>query len=94
MSTEEQQERIIIPDENGEEHLFEILLNFDVHATESSYLALIPAEQKEDEEVEVYVFRYEDEGDGEDDLKLFQIETDDEWEIVEETMQTLLDEDL
>ncbi len=90
---EEEKERIIIPDENGEEHLFEVLYKFDIDETEASYIALIPVEQKDDDEVEVYAFRYEENGDEEDDIALFPIETDEEWEIVEEMFETLSEED-
>lgn len=90
----EKEERIIIPDENGEEHLFEVLFTFDVEQTGHSYIAVIPAEQKEGDEVEVFAFRYEEKGNEEDDLALFQIESDEEWEMVEEMLNTLTDEDL
>ncbi|MDY0405497.1 DUF1292 domain-containing protein [Virgibacillus sp. 179-BFC.A HS] len=88
----EEKERIIIPDENGEEHLFEVLFTFDVDETGQSYIAVVPAEQKDDDEVEVYAFRYEEKGQ-EDDLSLFPIEEDDEWELVEEMLNTLADEE-
>lgn len=90
---EEEKERIIIPDENGEEHLFEVLYKFDIDETETSYIALIPVEQKDNDEVEVYAFRYEENGDEADDIALFPIETDEEWEIVEEMFETLSEED-
>lgn len=89
----EEKERIIIPDENGEEHLFEVLFTFDVDTTEKSYIAVIPMEQKEDEEVEVFAFRYEEKTNDEDDLSLYQIESDEEWEMVEEMLNTLVDEE-
>ncbi|MFD1018853.1 DUF1292 domain-containing protein [Thalassobacillus hwangdonensis] len=91
----EERERIIIPDENEEEHLFEVLFTFDVDQTGNSYMAVVPAEQKDDEEVEVFAFRYEEkEGEGdEDDLALFQIESDEEWEMVEEMLNTLTEEE-
>ncbi|MBM7569572.1 DUF1292 domain-containing protein [Aquibacillus albus] len=88
----EEKERIIIPDENGEEHLFEVLFTFDVDQTGNSYIAVVPVEQKDDEEVEVFAFRYEDQT-NEDDLSLFQIETDEEWEMVEEMLNTLTEEE-
>jgi uncharacterized protein YrzB (UPF0473 family) len=88
----EEKERIIIPDENGEEHLFEVLFTFDVDQTGESYLAVVPADQKEDEEVEVFAFRYEEKTE-EDDLTLYQIESDEEWEMVEEMLNTLTDEE-
>ncbi|GGM30960.1 hypothetical protein GCM10011351_16320 [Paraliobacillus quinghaiensis] len=88
----EEKERIIIPDENGEEHLFEVLFTFDVDANEQSYIAVVPVDQKDDEEVEVFAFRYEDK-ENEDDLALFQIESDEEWEMVEEMLNTLTEEE-
>jgi len=90
----EARERIIIPDEDGEEHLFEVLATFDVDETEQSYLAVIPVEQKEAEEVEVYAFKYKMNSDDENDIALFPIESDEEWDMVEEMLHTLSDEEL
>ncbi|MBU5265818.1 DUF1292 domain-containing protein [Virgibacillus proomii] len=87
----EEKERIIIPDENGEEHLFEVLFTFDVDENHQSYIAVTPVEQSEEEEVEVYAFRYEEKD--EDDLSLFPIESDEEWEMVEEMLNTLADQE-
>lgn len=89
----DEKERIIIPDENGEEHLFEVLFTFDVDETNHSYIAVVPVEQKDDDEVEVYAFRYEEKDKDENDLALFPIETDEEWELVEEMLNTLADEE-
>jgi uncharacterized protein YrzB (UPF0473 family) len=89
----EERERIIIPDENGEEHLFEVLFTFDVDETKQSYIAVVPIEQSEEEEVEVYAFRYEEKEDEDNDLSLFPIESDDEWEMVEEMLHTLAEEE-
>lgn len=88
----EEKERIIIPDDNGEEHLFEVLFTFDVDETNESYIAVVPVEQAEDEEVEVYAFRYEEKGE-EEDLSLYPIESDEEWDMVEEMLHTLADEE-
>lgn len=89
----EEKERIIIPDENGEEHLFDVLFTFDVDHTNKSYLVAIPSEQAEAEEVEVFAFRYEESEKDEDDLTLFQIETDEEWEMIEEMLATFTEEE-
>jgi uncharacterized protein YrzB (UPF0473 family) len=89
----EEKERIIIPDENGEEHLFEVLFTFDVDQTNQSYIAVVPIEQSEEEEVEVYAFRYEEKEKEDNDLSLFPIESDDEWEMVEEMLHTLAEEE-
>lgn len=87
----EEKERIIIPDENDEEHLFEVLFTFDVDETSKSYIAVVPVEQQDDEEVEVYAFRYEEKGEN-DDLELFPLDSDAEWDMVEEMLHTLQDE--
>lgn len=88
-------ERIIIPDDNGDEVLFEVLLTFDIDETKKSYVFLTEvnevASREDDEEVDVYAFRYEM-GDDED-LLFFDIESDEEWEMVEEMFHTLVDED-
>ena len=89
----EEKERIIIPDDKGDEHLFEVLFTFDVDETDQSYIAVVPVEQAEDEEVEVYAFRYEEKANDDDDLSLFPIESDEEWEMVEEMLQTLAAEE-
>lgn len=89
----EEKERIIIPDEDGEEHLFEVLFTFDVDQTEQSYIAVVPVEQKDEDEVEVYAFRYEEKEKDDNDLSLFAIESDEEWDMVEEMLNTLADEE-
>ncbi|KGX88966.1 DUF1292 domain-containing protein [Pontibacillus litoralis] len=87
----EEKERIIIPDENGEEHLFEVVFEFDVDQTGHSYIAVVPVEQKESEQAELYAFRFEDSGDDEE-LALYQIESDEEWDMVEEVLGALIEE--
>ncbi|WP_102026939.1 DUF1292 domain-containing protein [Salirhabdus sp. Marseille-P4669] len=89
----EEKERIIIPDESGEEHLFEVLFTFDVDETEQSYMVVVPVEQAEAEEQEVYAFRFEEPNGNEDDLTLFQIESEEEWDMVEEMLATFAGDD-
>ncbi|MFB4163810.1 DUF1292 domain-containing protein [Alteribacillus sp. JSM 102045] len=86
---QEENERIVIPDEEGNEHLFDVLFTFDVDETGKSYMVLTDAGENEDEEeVEVFAFRFEDEGEKESDISLFPIETDEEWDMVEEMIET------
>ncbi|RKL68593.1 hypothetical protein CR203_00630 [Salipaludibacillus neizhouensis] len=89
------EDRIIIPDENGDEHLFQVLFTFDVDASGNSYMVLAPEgsdeNENDDDEVEVHAFRYE-EPEGEE-LALFPIETDEEWEMVEELLNTFSEEE-
>lgn len=91
----EENERIIIPDENGEEQLYEILFHFNIEENGNSYIITTPVEEakeSEDEEIEVFAFRFE-EGDNEDDIRLFPIESDEEWKMVEEMFHTLVEEE-
>ncbi len=82
----------MIPDEQGEEHLFDILFTFDVDETERSYMVVKPVEpdnDTDDQEEEVYAFRFEEEG---DDFNLFPVETDKEWDMIEEMLNTFVEE--
>ncbi|WP_216829085.1 DUF1292 domain-containing protein [Alkalihalobacterium elongatum] len=96
--TQEERERIIIPDENGDEHLFEELFKFTVDETGKNYILLVPVGDSEDEDLEddmqeVIAFQYEDkEGDDGSDLALMPIETDEEWAMVEEMLNTFVEE--
>ncbi|GBF73859.1 hypothetical protein PA598K_02182 [Paenibacillus sp. 598K] len=88
----EEPEIIYIPDEEGNEEEFEVIMKFEVDGSEQKYMMVVPlsAEEETDEESEeVYAFRYEEDG---DDLKLYTIESEEEWDMVEETFNTLLAE--
>lgn len=88
---EEEPEIIYIPDEEGNEEEFEVIMRFEVDGSDKKYMMLVPVVGSEDEEEsdEVYAFRYEEEG---DDLQLFTIDDEEEWNIVEETFNTLMEE--
>ncbi|MBP1904839.1 DUF1292 domain-containing protein [Paenibacillus turicensis] len=87
----EEPEIIYIPDEEGNEEEFEVIMKFEVDGSDNKYMMVVPLEPEssDEESEEVYAFRYEEDG---DDLKLYTIDSDEEWEIVEETFNTLIDE--
>lgn len=93
----EEPEIIYIPDEDGNEEEFEVVMKFEVDGSDQKYMMVVPlntdsdsSEEEDDEEAdEVYAFRYEEDG---DDLKLYTIEDEEEWNMVEETFNTLLAE--
>ncbi|MDV2685947.1 DUF1292 domain-containing protein [Alkalihalophilus sp. As8PL] len=95
--SQEEKERIVIPDENGDEHLFDELFKFTVDETGKSYILVTPVGENEDdsdeEEVEVFAFRYEDREDVDNDIALYPVETDEEWEMVEEMLNTFSGEE-
>lgn len=89
----ERKERIIVPGEDGEEHFFEELVRFKIDELQATYIVLIPEDQVDNDEAEIYPLRLEGETD-EGEFNLFPIETDKEWDLVEETLNTLLDEEI
>ncbi|WP_438444253.1 DUF1292 domain-containing protein [Gorillibacterium sp. sgz5001074] len=87
---DEEPEIIYIPDEEGNEEEFEVVMRFEVDGSDKKYMMLVPVVAEDEEESdEVYAFRYEEDG---DDLQLFTIDDEEEWNIVEETFNTLMDE--
>lgn len=82
----EEPEIIYIPDEDGNEEEFEVIMKFEVDGSDQKYMMVVPVESDEESD-EVYAFRYEEDG---DDLKLYTIEDEEEWNMVEETFNTLL----
>lgn len=82
-------EIIYIPDEEGNEEEFEVIMKFEVDDSDQKYMMVVPLISDDEEEEEVYAFRYEEDG---DDLKLYTIEDEEEWNMVEETFNTLLGE--
>ncbi len=59
-------------------------------AGEREYIALLPMDSVDDDEGEVYLYRYEEDTDGNPNLT--NIEDDDEYEIVSDAFDELLDE--
>lgn len=75
-------------DEEGNEILYEVVLTFKNDETEKSYV--IYKLPKEDAE-EVFAAIYDE--DAKDGGNLIQIETDEEWDMVEEVLNTFLEEE-
>jgi uncharacterized protein YrzB (UPF0473 family) len=77
--TEERDDIVILTDEDGNEHEFEVVDYFEVDSKE--YAILLPLESEdEEEEEEALIFRVEEDEDG--NQVLVEIEDDDEWEKV------------
>ncbi|QMV40542.1 DUF1292 domain-containing protein [Cohnella cholangitidis] len=89
VNNEEEAEIIYIPDDEGNDEAFEVIMRFELDdGTDRKYLMVVPADE-EDEEQEVFAFRYDEEN---DEIKLYPIEDQDEWDMVEETFNTLIGE--
>lgn len=78
-------EFITLVDPEGNEELYEILLTFESDEFEKSYVLVYPAGKADDEEVDIFAFAYDDSDAGlEGELK--EIETDEEWDMIEEVL--------
>ena len=93
MSKQENNEDMItLIDENGNEQLFKELFTFDYDDYGKSYIFIYPAEQENDDSVDIqaYIIADNEDNDGQD---LVPIEDDKEWDMVEEVLNTFLDND-
>jgi uncharacterized protein YrzB (UPF0473 family) len=90
INNQDEAEIIYIPDDDGNEDAFEVIMRFELDdGTDRKYLMVVPAEEDGEEEQEVFAFRYEEEN---EEIKLFPIEDQAEWDMVEETFNTLIGE--
>ncbi|MBG9982032.1 DUF1292 domain-containing protein [Aerococcaceae bacterium DSM 111020] len=85
---------ITLVDEQGNEALHQVLFTFDSEDFGKSYVILFPVsseEEDEDENIKLQAFSYE-ESDDEMSGQLHPIETEEEWDMVEEVLNTFIDE--
>ncbi|AEV95017.1 DUF1292 domain-containing protein [Pediococcus claussenii] len=87
----EEEQQITLVDDHGNEELYNVLFTFDSEDYGRSYVLLYPSESAEDEEVDIQAYAFtpdenQDLGEGE----LIPIESDDEWDMVEEVLNTFL----
>ena len=88
------QETMTIVDENGDEHVCEVIFTFESVEYAKSYVLyhVLGKDDVEDEEIEIHASAFipsEDNTDGE----LMPIEDDEEWEMIEEMLNTFLAEE-
>ena len=82
---EEEKELITLYDEEGNESLYEILMTIDGQEEfGKNYVLLYPSGTSDDDEVELQAYSYEEEEEDGKEGKLLPIETDYEWDMVEE----------
>lgn len=83
---------ITVVDENGNEQLCEILFTFDSEKFNKSYVLYYPISDNEDDEIEIHASSFVPNENNEDG-ELSPIETDEEWDMIEEMLNTFLDEE-
>ena len=74
---------LYVKDENGNEKRMIILFTFDNEQTGIQYVVF----QDPDKEEDVYASRYNDQG------EILPIETDEEWDMVEEVINTFVEDE-
>ncbi|WP_442595124.1 DUF1292 domain-containing protein [Neobacillus sp. D3-1R] len=83
---------ITVVDEQGNEILCEVLFTFDSDEFGKSYVLYYPiGDENDEEDIEIHASAFipsEDNQDGE----LMPIETDEEWDLIEEMLNTFLEE--
>jgi uncharacterized protein YrzB (UPF0473 family) len=83
---------ITVVDENGNEQLCEILFTFDSDKFNKSYVLYYPISDNDDEEIEIHASSFTPSENNEDG-ELSPIETEEEWDMIEEMLNTFLDEE-
>lgn len=84
---------ITVIDENGNEQLCEILFTFDSEKFNKSYVLYYPISENDDEEdIEIHASSFTPSENNEDG-ELSPIETEEEWDMIEEMLNTYLDEE-
>ncbi|GGE74947.1 DUF1292 domain-containing protein [Priestia taiwanensis] len=87
------EQQITIIDEEGNEHLCQILFTFESDDTGKSYVIYSPiGEFDEDGDPIYHASSFEANEEGEDG-DLFPVETEEEWEMIEEVLNTFLTEE-
>jgi uncharacterized protein YrzB (UPF0473 family) len=88
------EKHITVVDEDGNEQLCEVLFTFDSDEFGKSYVLYYPvgAEEDDEEDIEIHASAFIPKEDGEDG-ELMPIETDEEWDMIEEVLNTFLDEE-
>ena len=89
----EEQRHITIVDENGNEQLCEVIHTFDSEEFGKSYVlySLVGAEEDDEGQIEIFASAFTPSENGEDG-ELEPIETEAEWDLIEEVLNQLEDQ--
>lgn len=88
---EAQDNYILVYDEEGNEIMLNVLFTFDSEDFDKSYVVLYDEDQNDEEEVTLHAFSYTEETDQQGELQ--EIESDEEWNMVEEVIATFVEEE-
>lgn len=86
--------RITLVDENGQEEPYEVLLTFHSDAFDKSYVLLYPAAEAGSDDIAVQAFSYDADANGDvTSSDLHEIVSDEEWQMVEGVLNTFMSDD-
>lgn len=80
-------------DEKGNEELYKEAMRFQNPETGKWYICLYPLDQENDDEVDIQAFAFNEPADDSEELQLLPIESDEEWDMVQEVMNTFIDDE-
>ena len=90
---DDEDRQITLIDDQGNEELYEVF-TFHSDDYDKSYVLLYPAAVGDDEDIEVQAFSYDADDAGDvTSSDLHEIESDDEWDMVQGVLNTFLDDD-
>jgi uncharacterized protein YrzB (UPF0473 family) len=86
------EKQITVIDDNGNEQLCEVLFTFESEEFKKSYVLYYPisGENEDEDDIEIHASSFTPGAD--EDGELSPIETDEEWDMIEEMLNTFLDE--
>ncbi len=86
-------EHITLVDEEGNETLYEVLMTIDGQEQfGKNYVLVYPVGLSDEDEVELQAYSYEETDEGTEG-ELGQIETDEEWDMIEEVLNTFVEDE-
>jgi len=88
------EKQITVIDEEGNEQLCEVLFTFESEEFNKSYVLYYPvgADTDDEEDIEIHASSFNGSVDNEEG-ELQPIETEEEWDMIEEMLNTFLDEE-
>lgn len=92
--SEQEEKMITLVDADGNETLYEILFTFEPEDYGKAYILLIPAGSEPEEQVDVLAFSFNPDEDGQaKDAELYDIESEEEWDMVEGVLDAFLNDE-
>lgn len=87
----QEDEKVVLVDENGEEHEFALIDVLELDGAEYAILEPLEVEKDNDEEAEAIILKIGQDENGEEIL--FDIEDDEEWEMVAQKWQEIIEQE-